>query len=54
LELGKLRLWNEREENGRGIPRYKDLRKQGTRASGGTRDDYPMIKDLYINAELSQ
>jgi len=54
LELGKPRLWNEVEENGEGIPSSKDLRKQGTRASGGTRDDYPMIKNLYINAGLTQ
>jgi len=38
----------------RGIPSYKDLRKQETRASGGTRDDYSIIKDLYIEAELTQ
>jgi len=39
---------------GRGIPRFKDFRKQGTRASGETRDDYPMIKHLYIEVELTQ
>jgi hypothetical protein len=36
------------KRTGRGIPSYKDLRKQWTRAFGGTRDDYPIIKD-YIS-----